>query len=243
MHHVFTNSKLYDDDIKHDYKVYLYEFLYLKWRFDSLIEAVKKLNYVISLFNVRLNSSQLVSITWSFSTTIKTCCTLFWVTYSVDSTLLLSWLETMKENMPTKDKSTILSLTIKLLLAETMNKLTSSGWFLWEECNSKLNTIFSHKFHSTDFPMPFQSLRKNLPNLENLLSMVQSLEKTEKLIKALFYLFKSLNICYKSIIWIQKDKIIFFSFNFFIDEKNINNKSFHCYFTLIDFFYLLLMFI
>lgn len=63
MHHVFTNSKLYDDDIKHDYKVYLYEFLYLKWRFDSLIEAVKKLNYVISLFNVRLNLSQLVSIT------------------------------------------------------------------------------------------------------------------------------------------------------------------------------------
>lgn len=46
MHHVFTNSKLYDDDIKHDYKIYLYEFLYLKWRFDSLIEAVTKLNYI-----------------------------------------------------------------------------------------------------------------------------------------------------------------------------------------------------
>lgn len=46
MHHVFTNSKLYDDDIKHDYKIYLYEFLYLKWRFDSLIEAVSKLNYI-----------------------------------------------------------------------------------------------------------------------------------------------------------------------------------------------------
>ncbi len=47
MHHIFTNSKLYDDDIKHDYKVYLYEFLYLKWRFDSLVSAILKLNYVI----------------------------------------------------------------------------------------------------------------------------------------------------------------------------------------------------
>jgi fatty acid desaturase len=46
MHHVFTNSKLYDDDIKHDYKIYLYEFLYLKWRFDSLVSAITKLNYV-----------------------------------------------------------------------------------------------------------------------------------------------------------------------------------------------------
>ena len=46
MHHIFTNSQLYDDDIKHDYKVYLYEFLYLKWRFDSLISAITKLNYV-----------------------------------------------------------------------------------------------------------------------------------------------------------------------------------------------------
>lgn len=47
MHHIFTNSKLYDDDIKHDYKVYLYQFLYLKWRFDSLVSAFMKLNYVI----------------------------------------------------------------------------------------------------------------------------------------------------------------------------------------------------
>ncbi len=46
MHHIFTNSQLYDDDIKHDYKVYLYEFLYLKWRFDSAVSAITKLNYV-----------------------------------------------------------------------------------------------------------------------------------------------------------------------------------------------------
>ena len=51
MHHIFTNSQLYDDDIKHDYKVYLYEFLYLKWRFDSLISAITKLNYVTKLIN------------------------------------------------------------------------------------------------------------------------------------------------------------------------------------------------
>lgn len=117
----------------------------------------------------------------------------------MDFTLLLSWSETMKENMPTKDKSTTLSLIIKSLLAETMNKLTSSGWFLWEECNSKLNTIFSHKFHSTDFLMPFQLSRKNLPNLENHLSMVQLLEKIEKLIKALFLLFKIYSYLFKTI--------------------------------------------
>jgi hypothetical protein len=50
MHHIFTNSKLYDDDIKHDYKVYLYEFLYLKWRFDSFVEAVKK-HLIVNFIN------------------------------------------------------------------------------------------------------------------------------------------------------------------------------------------------
>lgn len=49
MHHIFTNSQLYDEDIQHEYKVYLYEFLYLKWRFDSLVSAITKLNYVTDL--------------------------------------------------------------------------------------------------------------------------------------------------------------------------------------------------
>lgn len=47
MHHMFTNIQKYDSDIQHEYKVYLYEFLYLKWRFDSFVSAVKKQNYVI----------------------------------------------------------------------------------------------------------------------------------------------------------------------------------------------------
>lgn len=47
MHHIFTNSQLYDEDIKHDYKVYLFPFLYLKWRYDSLTTAVANKNYVI----------------------------------------------------------------------------------------------------------------------------------------------------------------------------------------------------
>ncbi len=51
MHHVFTNSTRFDEDIKHDYKVYLYEFLYLKWRFDSLVSAIKSMNYVIISIN------------------------------------------------------------------------------------------------------------------------------------------------------------------------------------------------
>jgi fatty acid desaturase len=46
MHHMFTNSQLYDDDIKHDYKVYLFPFLYLKWRFDSFTSAITSKNLV-----------------------------------------------------------------------------------------------------------------------------------------------------------------------------------------------------
>lgn len=44
-HHMFTNSLLYDDDIKHEYKVFLYPFLYLKWRFDSFVAAVTGRHY------------------------------------------------------------------------------------------------------------------------------------------------------------------------------------------------------
>ena len=46
---MFTNSELYDDDIKHDYKVVLYPFLYLKWRFDSLTTAIRNKNIVIKI--------------------------------------------------------------------------------------------------------------------------------------------------------------------------------------------------
>lgn len=42
---MFTNSLLYDDDIKHEYKVYLYPFLYLKWRFDSLVSSFTNRQY------------------------------------------------------------------------------------------------------------------------------------------------------------------------------------------------------
>lgn len=43
---MFTNIIKYDEDIQHEYKVYLYEFLYLKWRFDSLMTVIKSRNYV-----------------------------------------------------------------------------------------------------------------------------------------------------------------------------------------------------
>lgn len=46
MHHMFTNLTKFDEDIQHSYKVYLYPFLYLKWRFDSLVCAVTTKNYV-----------------------------------------------------------------------------------------------------------------------------------------------------------------------------------------------------
>lgn len=54
MHHIFTNHEEYDDDIKHNYKVYLFPFLYLKWRYDSFTEAVASKNY-LDIFNILLN--------------------------------------------------------------------------------------------------------------------------------------------------------------------------------------------
>jgi fatty acid desaturase len=46
MHHMFTNIMKFDEDIQHEYKVYFYPFLYLKWRFDSFVSAIKMQNYV-----------------------------------------------------------------------------------------------------------------------------------------------------------------------------------------------------
>ena len=77
MHHIFTNSQLYDEDIKHDYKIYLYEFLYLKWRFDSLVSAIVKLNYVKISINNRLNLYAFHSTMRFFSIFMKTFYGLF----------------------------------------------------------------------------------------------------------------------------------------------------------------------
>ena len=46
MHHMFSNVEKYDEDIQHSYKVYMYPFLYLKWRFDSLTAAIATRNPV-----------------------------------------------------------------------------------------------------------------------------------------------------------------------------------------------------
>lgn len=59
MHHMFTNSHLYDDDIKHDYKVYLYPFLYLKWRYDSYTTAIATKNY-LDITMITLNYALLI---------------------------------------------------------------------------------------------------------------------------------------------------------------------------------------
>lgn len=59
MHHMFTNSQLYDDDIKHEYKVYLYPFLYLKWRYDSFSTAIAKKN-PIDIILIALNYALLL---------------------------------------------------------------------------------------------------------------------------------------------------------------------------------------
>ena len=55
MHHMFTNIQKYDSDIQHEYKIYLYQFLYLKWRFDSLVAALRSINIVIiNLFSSKV---------------------------------------------------------------------------------------------------------------------------------------------------------------------------------------------
>ncbi len=46
MHHMFTNSTKYDDDIKHSYYTVLYPFLYVKWRFDAAVSSIMTLNWV-----------------------------------------------------------------------------------------------------------------------------------------------------------------------------------------------------
>ena len=54
MHHIFTNHQEYDDDIKHNYKVYLFLFLYLKWRYDSFTTAFATRNY-LDITNILIN--------------------------------------------------------------------------------------------------------------------------------------------------------------------------------------------
>lgn len=62
---MFTNTK-HDGDIQHEYKLYLYPFLYLKWRFDSAEEAFRTRNFVqlpitqIDLALIAVNYSFLV---------------------------------------------------------------------------------------------------------------------------------------------------------------------------------------
>lgn len=47
-HHMFTNSKIYDDDINHEYDTKLvYPLLYLKWNYDSIVEVIHTKDYVI----------------------------------------------------------------------------------------------------------------------------------------------------------------------------------------------------
>jgi hypothetical protein len=60
MHHIFTNSELYDDDIKHDYKRYLFPFLFLKWRYDSLLTAITEHHY-LDLFFFMINYALILS--------------------------------------------------------------------------------------------------------------------------------------------------------------------------------------
>ena len=45
MHHMFTNSNRFDDDIKHEYYTAMYPFLYAKWRFDAFVASLTNLNF------------------------------------------------------------------------------------------------------------------------------------------------------------------------------------------------------
>jgi fatty acid desaturase len=45
MHHIFTNSKRYDEDIDHNTNPLLYPFLFVKWRFDSVVALATDFNW------------------------------------------------------------------------------------------------------------------------------------------------------------------------------------------------------
>jgi len=50
MHHMFTNSTKYDDDIKNSYNTVFYPLLYFKWRFDAAIYSIRKLKLLDIIF-------------------------------------------------------------------------------------------------------------------------------------------------------------------------------------------------
>lgn len=91
-------------------------------------------------------------------------------TLLLDISLLLSLSETMKEKESLREKSAWILLDTKLKLPEIIINQTLSGWCYLEVCNSKLNIISSHRFHSIT--------SQKLPKLskKHLLSMISKLK-------------------------------------------------------------------
>lgn len=58
-HHMFTNNMLKDEDIQHEYKKYMFPFLFLKWKLDSLIVAVRRneIAFVVIHWIIVVNTS------------------------------------------------------------------------------------------------------------------------------------------------------------------------------------------
>ncbi|CAD8118208.1 unnamed protein product [Paramecium sonneborni] len=50
-HHIFTNRIGKDDDINHQYQMWQYGFLYLKWKFDSIITSYNKIDILYVLLH------------------------------------------------------------------------------------------------------------------------------------------------------------------------------------------------
>ena len=149
MHRMFTNIEKYDEDIQHQYKVYLYQFLYLKWRFDSLISAIASRNYV-KLALCRSTLRVLFSITSVLLCGRGTCFVGSLENSLPGFTLQSYWSATTRgKNDTLRSQTCPLSITSCSPAAIT-ERTACFGFCWWEECSSKLSITSSLKSLSTD---------------------------------------------------------------------------------------------
>ena len=51
LHHMFTNNMNKDEDIQHSYNKLLFAFLFLKWKYDSIVEEYNKPTFIYVLMH------------------------------------------------------------------------------------------------------------------------------------------------------------------------------------------------
>jgi len=51
LHHMFTNNLKKDTDIQHEYKRYLFQFLFLKWNYDCIVTEYKHKTFILVMLH------------------------------------------------------------------------------------------------------------------------------------------------------------------------------------------------